>query len=132
MTMTDPIADMLTRVRNASSVQHDTVDIPASNIKKEIARILLEEGYIKGYDVIEDGKQGLIRMQLKYGKNGEKVITGIKKISKPGMRVYADRNNVPKVLNGIGVSVISTSKGIVTDKQARELGVGGEVICYVW
>ena len=132
MTMTDPIADMLTRVRNASSVQHDTVDIPASNIKKEIARILLEEGYIKGYDVIEDGKQGLIRMQLKYGKNGEKVITGIKKISKPGMRVYADRNNVPKVLNGIGISVISTSNGIVTDKQARELGVGGEVICYVW
>lgn len=132
MTMTDPIADMLTRVRNAISVQHDTVDIPASNIKKEIARILLEEGYIKGYDVIEDGKQGLIRMQLKYGKNGEKVITGIKKISKPGMRVYADRNNVPKVLNGIGISVISTSKGIVTDKQARELGVGGEVICYVW
>ena len=132
MTMTDPIADMLTRVRNASSVQHDTVDIPASNINKEIARILLEEGYIKGYDVIEDGKQGLIRMQLKYGKNGEKVITGIKKISKPGMRVYADRNNVPKVLNGIGISVISTSKGIVTDKQARELGVGGEVICYVW
>ena len=132
MTMTDPIADMLTRVRNASSVQHDTVDIPASNIKKEIARILLEEGYIKGYDVIEDGKQGLIRMQLKYGKNGEKVITGIKKISKPGMRVYADRNNVPKVLNGIGISVISTSKGIVTDKQARELGVCGEVICYVW
>ena len=132
MTMTDPIADMLTRVRNASSVQHDTVDIPASNIKKEIARILLEEGYIKGYDVIEDGKQGLIRMQLKYGKNGEKVITGIKKISKPGMRVYADRNNVPKVLNGIGISVISTSKGIVTDKQARELGVGGEVLCFVW
>ena len=130
--MTDPIADMLTRVRNASSVQHDTVDIPASNIKKEIARILLEEGYIKGYDVIEDGKQGLIRMQLKYGKNGEKVITGIKKISKPGMRVYADRNNVPKVLNGIGISVISTSKGIVTDKQARELGVGGEVLCFVW
>ena len=130
--MTDPIADMLTRVRNASSVQHDTVDIPGSNIKKEISRILLEEGYIKGYDVIEDGKQGLIRMQLKYGKNGEKVITGIKKISKPGMRVYADRNNVPRVLNGIGISVISTSKGIVTDKQARELGVGGEVICYVW
>ena len=132
MTMTDPIADMLTRVRNATSVLHDTVDIPGSNIKKEISRILLEEGYIKGYDVIEDGKQGLIRMQLKYGKNGEKVITGIKKISKPGMRVYADRNNVPKVLNGIGISVISTSKGIVTDKQARELGVGGEVICYVW
>ena len=132
MTMTDPIADMLTRVRNASSVQHDTVDIPASNIKKEIARILLEEGYIKGYDVIEDGKQGLIRMQLKYGKNGEKVITGIKKISKPGMRVYADNHSVPKVLNGLGISIISTSKGILTDKQARELGIGGEVICYVW
>ncbi len=132
MTMTDPIADMLTRVRNASSVLHDTVDIPASNIKRELARILLEEGYIKGYDVIEDGKQGLIRIQLKYSKTGDKVITGIKKISKPGMRVYADRHNVPKVLNGIGISVISTSKGIVTDKQARELGVGGEVICYVW
>ncbi|MBP2028030.1 small subunit ribosomal protein S8 [Acetoanaerobium pronyense] len=132
MTMTDPIADMLTRVRNASSVHHDTVDVPASNIKKELARILLEEGYIKGYDVIEDGKQGLIRIQLKYGKTGEKVITGIKKISKPGMRVYADKTNVPKVLNGIGISVISTSKGILTDKQARELGVGGEVICYVW
>jgi len=132
MTMTDPIADMLTRVRNASSVHHDTVDVPASNIKRELARILLEEGYIKGYDVIEDGKQGLIRIQLKYGKAGEKVITGIKKISKPGMRVYADKTNVPKVLNGIGISVISTSKGIVTDKQARELGVGGEVICYVW
>lgn len=130
--MTDPIADMLTRVRNASSVHHDTVDVPASNIKKELARILLEEGYIKGYDVIEDGKQGLIRIQLKYGKAGEKVITGIKKISKPGMRVYADKTNVPKVLNGIGISVISTSKGILTDKQARELGVGGEVICYVW
>ena len=132
MTMTDPIADMLTRVRNASSVHHDTVDVPASNIKRELARILLEEGYIKGYDVIEDGKQGLIRIQLKYGKAGEKVITGIKKISKPGMRVYADKTNVPKVLNGIGISVISTSKGILTDKQARELGVGGEVICYVW
>lgn len=132
MTMTDPIADMLTRVRNASSVKHETVDIPASNMKKEISRILLEEGYIKGYDVIEDGKQGLIRMQLKYGPDGQKVITGIKKISKPGMRVYADKNNVPKVLNGIGISVISTSKGVLTDKQARELGVGGEVICYVW
>ena len=130
--MTDPIADLLTRIRNAIMAGHKVVEAPASNLKKEIARILLEEGYIKGYDVIEDGKQGLIRMQLKYGKNGEKVITGIKKISKPGMRVYADRNNVPKVLNGIGISVISTSKGIVTDKQARELGVGGEVICYVW
>ena len=132
MTMTDPIADMLTRVRNANTVRHENVDVPASNIKKELARILLEEGFIKGYDVIEDGKQGLIRLQLKYGKNGEKVITGIKRISKPGMRVYADNHSVPKVLNGLGISVISTSKGIVTDKQARELGIGGEVICYVW
>lgn len=132
MTMTDPIADMLTRVRNANTVKHENVDVPASNIKKELARILLEEGFIKGYDVIEDGKQGLIRLQLKYGKNGEKVITGIKRISKPGMRVYADSHSVPRVLNGLGISIISTSKGILTDKQARELGIGGEVICYVW
>ena len=132
MTMTDPIADMLTRVRNANTVRHENVDVPASNIKKELARILLEEGFIKGYDVIEDGKQGLIRLQLKYGKNGEKVITGIKRISKPGMRVYAVNHSVPKVLNGLGISIISTSKGILTDKQARELGIGGEVICYVW
>lgn len=132
MTMTDPIADMLTRVRNANTVRHENVDVPASNIKKELARILLEEGFVKGYDVIEDGKQGLIRLQLKYGKNGEKVITGIKRISKPGMRVYADSHSVPKVLNGLGISIISTSKGILTDKQARELGIGGEVICYVW
>ena len=132
MTMTDPIADMLTRVRNANTVRHENVDVPASNIKKELARILLEEGFIKGYDVIEDGKQGLIRLQLKYGKNGEKVITGIKRISKPGMRLYADNHSVPKVLNGLGISIISTSKGILTDKQARELGIGGEVICYVW
>ncbi len=132
MTMTDPIADMLTRVRNANTVKHENVDVPASNIKKELARILLEEGFIKGYDVIEDGKQGLIRLQLKYGKNGERVITGIKRISKPGMRVYADSHSVPKVLNGLGISVISTSQGILTDKQARELGIGGEVICYVW
>lgn len=130
--MTDPIADMLTRVRNANTVRHENVDVPASNIKKELARILLEEGFVKGYDVIEDGKQGLIRLQLKYGKNGEKVITGIKRISKPGMRVYADSHSVPRVLNGLGISIISTSKGILTDKQARELGIGGEVICYVW
>lgn len=131
MTMTDPIADMLTRIRNANSVKHDTVEIPASNIKKEIARILLEEGYVKGYEVIDDKKQGLIRMQLKY-VNGDKVISGIKRISKPGMRVYADKDNVPKVLSGLGMSIISTSKGILTDKQARKEGVGGEVICYVW
>lgn len=132
MTMTDPIADMLTRVRNANTAKHENVDVPASNIKKEIARILLEEGFIKGYDVIEDGKQGLIRLQLKYGKAGERVISGLKRISKPGMRVYADSNSLPKVLNGLGISIISTSKGILTDKQARELGVGGEVICYIW
>ena len=132
MTMTDPIADMLTRVRNANMVKHETVDVPASNMKKEIARILLEEGFIRGYDVIEDGKQGIIRIQLKYGQMSERVITGIKRISKPGMRVYAAKDEVPKVLNGLGISIISTSKGILTDKQARKEGVGGEVICYVW
>ncbi len=132
MTMTDPIADMLTRIRNGSMVKHETVDIPASNLKKEIARILLEEGFIKGYDVIEDGKQGLIRMQLKYGANKEKVITGIKKISKPGLRVYAKKDEIPRVLGGLGIAIISTSKGIVTDKVARKEGVGGEVIAYIW
>lgn len=131
MTMTDPIADMLTRIRNANVVKHETVDVPASNMKKELARILLEEGFIRGYDVIEDGKQGIIRIQLKYGQEGERVITGLKKISKPGMRVYAN-HEIPKVLNGLGISVISTSKGILTDKQARKENVGGEVICYVW
>ncbi|WP_027700859.1 30S ribosomal protein S8 [Metaclostridioides mangenotii] len=132
MTMTDPIADMLTRVRNANMVKHETVDVPASNMKKEIARILLEEGFIRGYDVIEDGKQGIIRIQLKYGQEGDRVIQGLKKISKPGMRVYAGNNEIPKVLNGLGISVISTSKGILTDKQARKENVGGEVVCYVW
>ena len=132
MTMTDPIADMLTRIRNANVVKHETVDVPASNMKKELARILLEEGFIKGYDVIEDGKQGIIRIQLKYGQTGERVISGLKRISKPGMRVYADKHEVPRVLNGLGISIISTSKGILTDKQARKENVGGEVICYVW
>lgn len=132
MTMTDPIADMLTRIRNSNMAKHETVDIPASNLKKEIARILLEEGFIKGYDVIEDGKQGLIRMQLKYGKNKEKVITGLKKISKPGLRVYAKKDEIPRVLGGLGIAIISTSKGIVTDKVARKEGVGGEVIAYIW
>ncbi|MBS5788750.1 MAG: 30S ribosomal protein S8 [Clostridioides difficile] len=132
MTMTDPIADMLTRVRNANMVKHETVDVPASNMKKEIARILLEEGFIRGYDVIEDGKQGIIRIQLKYGQEGDRVIQGLKKISKPGMRVYAAHDEIPKVLNGLGISVISTSKGILTDKQARNENVGGEVVCYVW
>lgn len=132
MTMTDPIADMLTRIRNANVVKHETVDVPASNMKKELARILLEEGFIRGYDVIEDGKQGIIRIQLKYGQSGERVISGLKRISKPGMRVYADKHEVPRVLNGLGISIISTSKGILTDKQARKENVGGEVICYVW
>ena len=132
MTITDPIADMLTRIRNANVVKHETVDVPASNMKKELSRILLEEGFIRGYDVIEDGKQGIIRIQLKYGQAGERVISGLKRISKPGMRVYAANQEIPKVLNGLGISIISTSKGILTDKQARKENVGGEVICYVW
>ena len=132
MTMTDPIADMLTRIRNANVVKHETVDVPASNMKKELARILLEEGFVRGYDVIEDGKQGIIRIQLKYGQSGERVISGLNRISKPGMRVYAAKQEIPRVLNGLGISVISTSKGILTDKQARKENVGGEVICYVW
>ena len=132
MTMTDPIADMLTRIRNANVVKHETVDVPASNMKKELSRILLEEGFVRGYDVIEDGKQGIIRIQLKYGQSGERVISGLKRISKPGMRVYAAKHEVPRVLNGLGISIISTSKGILTDKQARKANVGGEVICYVW
>ena len=132
MTMTDPIADMLTRIRNANTVGHETVEIPASKIKKSIAEILLEEGYIKGFDVIDDNKQGIIKVQMKYGANKEKVISGIKKISKPGLKVYAKANEVPKVLGGLGIAIISTSKGVISDKKARSLGVGGEVICYVW
>lgn len=132
MVMTDPIADMLTRVRNANNAKHDTVDVPASNIKKAVAKILLEEGFIKGFDVIEDGKQGIMRMQLKYAANNEKVITGIKRISKPGLRVYAKRDEIPRVLGGLGIAILSTSKGIITDKVARKSNVGGEVICYVW
>jgi small subunit ribosomal protein S8 len=132
MIMTDPIADMLTRVRNASSVKHESVEVPASNMKKEIANILLEEGFVKGFDVIEDGKQGIIRIQLKYGENNEKIITGIKKISKPGLRVYAKRDDIPRVLGGLGIAIISTSKGVVTDKVAKKEGVGGEVLAYVW
>lgn len=130
--MTDPIADMLTRIRNGNNVKHESVDIPASNIKKEIARILLDEGFIKGYDVIEDGKQGIIRIELKYGSNNEKVISGIKRISKPGLRVYVRNNEIPRVLGGLGIAILSTSKGIMTDKQARKEGIGGEVLCYVW
>ena len=132
MTMTDPIADMLTRIRNANIVSRKSVEIPASKMKKSIAEILLDEGYISGYEVLNDSVQGTIRLDMKYGKGGEKVITGIKKISKPGLKVYAKANDVPKVLGGLGIAIISTSKGVLSDKKARELGVGGEVICYVW
>ena len=132
MTMTDPIADMLTRIRNANTVGHETVEIPASKMKKAIAEILKEEGYITDFDVIEDDKQGMIKVTMKYGSNKERVISGIKKISKPGLKVYAKANEVPKVLGGLGIAIISTSKGIVSDREARKLGVGGEVICYVW
>jgi small subunit ribosomal protein S8 len=132
MTMTDPIADMLTRIRNANTAGHDTVEIPASKMKKAIAQILLDEGYIAGFDVIEDGKQGIIKVTMKYGAHNERVISGIKKISKPGLKVYANAEDVPRVLGGLGIAIISTSKGIISDKEARKLGVGGEVICYVW
>ncbi|MBS4535544.1 30S ribosomal protein S8 [Clostridium sp. D2Q-14] len=132
MAMTDPIADMLTRIRNANNAKHENVDIPASNIKKALAEILLNEGFIKGYDVIEDGKQGIIRIQLKYTRDNEKVITGLKRISKPGLRVYAKKDEIPRVLGGLGISILSTSKGILTDKEAKKNDVGGEVICYVW
>lgn len=130
--MTDPIADMLTRIRNGNDAKHDSVEIPASNMKKEIARILLDEGFIKGFDVIEDGKQGIIKIGLKYGQYNEKIISGIKKISKPGLRVYVKSNEVPRVLGGLGIAILSTSNGIKTDKEARKEGVGGEVVCYVW
>lgn len=132
MTMTDPIADMLTRIRNANIVGHDTVEIPASKMKKSIAEILLNEGFIQNFEVVEDNKQGIIKVEMKYGANKEKVINGIKKISKPGLKVYAKANDIPKVLGGLGIAIISTSKGVVSDKEARKLGVGGEVICYVW
>ena len=132
MQITDAIADMLTRIRNASSAKHETVDIPASNLKKSIAKILLEEGYIKSVEDIKDEKQGVIRVVLKYSANKQNVITGIKRISKPGLRVYAGRDEVPKVLGGLGVAIISTSKGIMTDKKARVEGVGGEVLAFIW
>lgn len=132
MTMTDPIADMLTRIRNANIVGHDTVEIPASKMKKSIAEILLNEGFIENFEVVDDNKQGIIKVEMKYGANKEKVINGIKKISKPGLKVYAKANDIPKVLGGLGIAIISTSKGVVSDKEARKLGVGGEVICYVW
>jgi small subunit ribosomal protein S8 len=132
MVMSDPIADMLTRIRNANTVRHETVEIPASTIKKEIAEILKKEGFIRDAEYIEDNKQGIIRVFLKYGPNNERVISGLKRISKPGLRVYTKSTEVPRVLGGLGIAIISTSKGIMTDKDARQSKAGGEVICYVW
>ena len=132
MNITDPISDMLTRIRNANSSKHKTVDIPASNMKRGIAEILYREGYIKSFEEIQDDTQGIIRITLKYDEKGTRVIDGLKRISKPGLRVYASKDELPKVLNGLGIAIISTSKGLKTDKEARELGVGGEVLAYVW
>ncbi len=132
MNTTDPIADMLTRIRNANNSKHKTVDIPASNMKKAIAKILFEEGYIKSFEEIENENQGIIRITLKYNEKGAKVIDGLKRISKPGLRVYASKDELPQVLNGLGIALISTSKGIKTDKEARKEGLGGEVLAYVW
>lgn len=132
MVMTDPIADFLTRIRNANTVNLEKVEIPASKTKLNLAKILKEEGYIRDVEYIEDGKQGFLRLYLKYGPHREKVITGLKRISRPGLRVYAQRDEVPRVLGGLGVAVISTSKGLMTDKDARKEGIGGEVMCYIW
>ena len=133
MTMSDPIADMLTRIRNANTAKHDTVDVPASKMKLAIANILVDEGYIAKYDIVEDGAFKTIHITLKYGADkNEKVISGLKRISKPGLRVYANTEDIPKVLGGLGTAIISTNKGVVTDKEARKLGVGGEVLCFVW
>ena len=130
--LTDPIADMLTRIRNANNAKHDTVDVPASNMKKAIAQILLEEGYIKNFQLIDDGTQGVIRITLKYGAGKEKVISGLRRVSKPGLRVYAGADELPKVLRGLGIAIVSTSKGVMTDKAARKAHVGGEVLAFVW
>ncbi|MEH7235941.1 30S ribosomal protein S8 [Bacillus sp. JJ1562] len=132
MVMTDPIADMLTRIRNANMVRHEKLEIPASNIKREIAEILKREGFVRDVEFIEDDKQGIIRIFLKYGANNERVITGLKRISKPGLRVYAKSNEVPRVLNGLGIAIVSTSQGVITDKEARQKQAGGEVLAYVW
>ena len=132
MQITDSIADMLTRIRNANSAKHDTVDIPASNMKKAIAQILVDEGFVKGFTVIEDGKQGIIRMTLKYGENKSPVITGLRRVSKPGLRIYSNCEDMPKVMKGLGIAIVSTSKGVMTDKKARREHVGGEVLAFVW
>ena len=132
MTMTDPIADMLTRIRNANMVRHEKLEVPASNVKKEIAEILKREGFVRDVEYVEDNKQGIIRIFLKYGKENERVITGLKRISKPGLRVYAKTDEVPKVLNGLGIALVSTSQGLLTDKEARAKKVGGEIVAYVW
>ncbi len=132
MQITDPIADMLTRIRNANSAKHDTVDVPASNMKKSIAQILLDEGYIKSFQLVDDGTQGVIRIALKYSGNKEKVIIGLRRVSKPGLRVYAGADELPRVLKGLGIAIISTSKGVMTDKSARAAHVGGEVLAFIW
>ena len=132
MQITDPIADFLTRIRNANAAKHETVDVPASNLKKAMAQILVDEGYIKGFTVVEDGKQGIIRMTLKYGENKSQVITGLRRVSKPGLRIYASSADMPKVMKGLGIAIVSTSKGLMTDRKAREQKVGGEVLAFVW
>ncbi|MBE6863164.1 MAG: 30S ribosomal protein S8 [Ruminococcus sp.] len=132
MQITDTIADLLTRIRNANTAKHATVDVPASRVKKDITQILVDEGYVKGFQLIEDGKQGIIRITLKYGDNKSPVITGLRRVSKPGLRIYSSCADMPKVRKGLGIAIVSTSKGIVTDKKARELNVGGEVLAYIW
>lgn len=132
MQMTDVVADMLTRIRNANTAKHETVEIPASNLKKSIAQILLDEGYIKDFSVEEDNKQGIIKVTLKYGENKQRIIQGLRRVSKPGLRIYAASQDIPKVKNGLGVAIISTSKGIMTDKEARKQNVGGEVLAFIW
>ena len=132
MQISDVIADMLTRIRNANDAKHETVDIPASNLKKSIAQILLEEGYIKNFQIVEDGKQGIIRVTLKYAAGKQKVINGLRRVSKPGLRIYSNCEDMPKVMNGLGIAIVSTSKGVMTDKKARQNNVGGEVLAFVW
>ena len=132
MQITDSIADILTRIRNANTAKHATVDVPASNMKKAITQILVDEGYIKSYQIIDDGKQGIIRITLKYGENKSQVITGLRRVSKPGLRIYSSCEDMPKVMKGLGVAIVSTSKGVMTDKKARELNVGGEVLAFIW